>query len=467
MDSIFSINTGGNLLASGGYGCVFKPALLCQGEKKRQKDKITKLMTEKHALSEYNEINSIREKLQDIEDYQNYFLIYETSLCKPAHLKKSDLENYSECRALPKDGITNKNINTKLDKLLSLNMPNGGLPVDDFLYNNGTFSKMYSVHSSLTKLLKNGILPMNKLNIYHGDIKDSNILVDSHYKTRLIDWGLTVEYVPFKDNPFPRTWRNRPLQFNVPFSVILFTDRFIEKYSEFLKNGGKTDRISLKPFIIDYIAVWMKERGPGHYKFINEIMFVLFSNSITNVSLNHKTKIVETQITMNYIVNYLVEVLVNFNKHGDDIRSNMMDYLDNVFIKIVDIWGFISVYFPFAEIFFNNYTKLTRQQLNIYHKLQFIFGEYLFNPRTEEININSLYIELKNLGKLLKNVLTKKNQTSKLKSIKKSSSITTDINEVSIKKSKTKKQSFKKKVSFKRLPKKQRFKNPFLISILS
>jgi serine/threonine protein kinase len=457
MNNPSTMNTGGNLLASGGYGCVFSPALMCEGETKRQTNKITKLMTEKHALSEYDEINSIREKLQDIKNFQNYFLIYGTTLCKPSRLKKSDLSNYEECRALPKDGITKKNINTNLDRLLSLNIPNGGLAIDDYLYKDGTFDKMYKVHTSLSNLFKKGILPMNKKNIYHGDIKDSNILVDNSYKCRLIDWGLTVEYNPFKDQSFPRTWRNRPLQFNVPFSVILFTDRFIEKYSTFLKNGGTPDRISLKPFIVNYISVWMKERGPGHYKFINEIMFVLFSNSITNVSSNHKTKIVETQITMNYIVNHLVEVLVNFNKYGDDIKLNLRDYLDNVFIKIVDVWGFVCAYFPFAEILFNNYSNLTKQQLEVYKKIQFIFGEFLFNPIIKPININTLHTELKNLGNLLKNVLTEnkyvKNERVKTASTKKVTSIKTRKN--------------KKVVSFKRLPKKQRFKNPFLISLLA
>ena len=29
-------NTGGNVLASGGFGCVFSPALKCEGEKHRE-----------------------------------------------------------------------------------------------------------------------------------------------------------------------------------------------------------------------------------------------------------------------------------------------------------------------------------------------------------------------------------------------------------------------------------------------
>ena len=40
---------GGKVLASGGFGCVFSPALKCQGKTKRAEGKISKLMSVKHA----------------------------------------------------------------------------------------------------------------------------------------------------------------------------------------------------------------------------------------------------------------------------------------------------------------------------------------------------------------------------------------------------------------------------------
>jgi len=43
------LKKGGNVIASGGYGCVFSPALKCEGSTKRIKNNITKLMTERHA----------------------------------------------------------------------------------------------------------------------------------------------------------------------------------------------------------------------------------------------------------------------------------------------------------------------------------------------------------------------------------------------------------------------------------
>ena len=467
------IEKGGKVLASGGYGCVFSPALKCEGESKIASNKISKLMSESHAKKEYEEIISIKTKLDTIKNYEDYFLIYDATLCKPSKLSTSDLEDYaSKCTALPKNNITKTNINSNLDKLMSLNLPNGGLPVDDYILEDGSFEKIYNLNNCLIKLLKRGIVPMNEKNIYHCDIKDSNTLVDfnsSVLKTRLIDWGLTTEYIPFKDNPFPKSWRNRPLQFNVPFSVIIFSDSFVEKYTKFLKEGGVVDEIQIKPFVIDYINFWLKERGAGHYKFINEIMYNLFSNSLTSVTPSSKPKIVETQITIDFIVNYIVDVLIHFTKFKENGNLNLRDYLDNVFIKIVDVWGFISIYIPLVELLSNNYESLTKNEIKIFNQLQFIFVEYLYNPRHEPIDMNMLYSDLKDLGNLLhikikgKKKTTSSSLSSKSKSLKKS-----HIAE-GVKTRKNKNRNIFKnesytRVSFKRRPKQKRFKNPILLS---
>jgi len=460
---------GGKVIASGGFGCVFNPALRCSGETKRETGKITKLMTEKHATSEYEEIVGIKEKLETIPDYQDYFLLNNITICKPDVLTSEDLHSFNKkCGALQKDDITGKNINTKLDELMMINMPNGGTPVDDYLYENGSFKKMYYVHLKLVQLLKKGIVNMNKKNIYHADIKDSNVLLDenSELKARLIDWGLSTQYIPFQNNPFPKTWRNRPFQFNVPFSVILFSDSFVEKYTQYIKDGGKIEESELKPFAIDYIHSWMKERGSGHYKFINEIMYTLFSNKLNEIKKKDLPTVIETQITMDFIVNYITDVLLHFTNFKKDGSLNLREYLDTVFIKIVDVWGFISIYFPMIELLSNNYKTLTELELKIFDKLQFIFVEYLYNPRHVPIHMNELYTDFEDLGKLMYHTINDKNgpkTTEKTTPNKKTSvslKLANGIKSKTKKRKTTIKNNFKKKFSFKRKPRVKRFKNP-------
>ena len=294
---------GGKVLASGGFGCVFTPALKCIGKNKRDKNKISKLMTNKHAKEEYDKIKYISVKLNKVPNYNDYFLIDDFTLCKPDKLTKDDLKNYNECGALKKENITVKNINSSLDKLLAINMPYGGNTVEHFIINNKNYDKLIELNNKLLELLDNGILKMNKKHIYHSDIKASNILIlantNNDTKTRLIDWSLTVEYIPFKNHEFPGNWKNRPLQFNVPFSIILFTDLFVDSYSKFLHK--KENKVLLsKPeskreilflFVKNYLYLWMKERGHGHYKYINKIMYMLFKYDVilnTNYSKNNK-----------------------------------------------------------------------------------------------------------------------------------------------------------------------------------
>ena len=452
-------NKGGKVIASGGFGCVFDPALKCEGAKNRDKNKISKLMTEKHAIQEYEEINKIKDKIDSMPNYKDYFLVYDTTLCRPSKLNANDLIEYSDkCTALPKDDINKTNINSKLDKLMSLNLPNGGLPVDDYLYNNGSYEKLYNVHTKLIKLLKNGIIPMNKLNIYHSDIKDSNILIDdsdSELNSRLIDWGLAVNYSPNETSEFPKNWKNRPLQFNVPFSIIIFSDSFYEKYTEYLKNGGKVDKISLRPFVIDYINFWMKERGAGHYKFINEIMFILFNHNFSTISEKSRPSYIETEITMPFIIDYIVDILVYYTKFKKNGSLNLREYLNEVFIKIIDIWGFINVYYPYLEIMSNNYFNLNSNELKIYKKIKLIFIKYLYSPRHEPINMNVLFDDLNNLGKLIYIVIKQKTSSIKLS------------NELArgIKTKKYKKRKVSNSLIFKRSPLKKRFKNPLFLSL--
>ena len=451
---------GGKVIASGGYGCVFDPALKCEGETKRYNNKITKLMTDKHATQEYEEINFLKKQLDSIPDYEDYFILNDVTICRPAKLTTSDLEDFSDkCTALPKNGIDKKNINKKLDKIMALNLPNGGKPVDDYIYDNGNYDKLYKTHLSLVKLFKKGIIPMNKKNVYHSDIKDSNVLVeenDSTFKSRLIDWGLTVNYKPDPTIKFPKNWRNRPLQFNVPFSVVIFTDLFYEKYTKYLKDGGKVEETLLRPFIINYLNEWIRERGAGHYKFINEIMYQLYSNDLTSISQESKANIVETEITMPFIIDYLIDVLLHFTKFKPDGSLNLREYLNNVYIKIVDIWGFITVYYPYLEMFSNNYFSLDEKQMKIFKQIKFIYNEYLFTPRHEPIDINALLNDLKLLGKFIHIVAYGKKRTSSLKS--------PGILASGIKTRKNKK-SLSSISLFKKIPLVKRFKKPFFLSL--
>ena len=367
----------GKIIAFGSSGCVFYPALKCDG-RKASRNIVSKLMRNREANKEYENIMHIRSKVSEIPDYEDYFLL-DVVKCKPKPLTEHQLKELSICKSLfPED------INESINDFTVLNMPNGGQPIDDYIYESGSFEKIYEAHTGLAKLLVNGIIPMNKLNIYHCDIKDSNVLINT--KVMLIDWGLYVEYE--SNGSFPHMWRNRPLQYNVPFSIILFTDVFIQKYAKFKSEEGDYTEAKLQLFVVKYV---MQEMKAKHYDFIKEIMKLLLLNS------GHLEESEIENVTIEFIVNYIVKILVHFKEDWFRI------YLDNVFTKTVDIWGFIIAYYPILEVLSSSYSKLTAREIKIFNQLQFIFVNYLYEPEKpyEPIDMDELFVDLEILGKLI------------------------------------------------------------------
>jgi serine/threonine protein kinase len=224
---------GGEALASGGFGCIFKPALKCKNNKDRTSG-VSKMSIEQHGKQEMEEIVKIREKLTKIKNYSKHYLL-DVELCKPDKLTKDDMVNFDEkCFALTKYNINEKNVNNKLAGLTVLNMPNAGVDLKDWLVVDGkiTREKMFLLNDMVIKLLKNAVRPMNESGVIHNDLKDRNIMVDKTGDARIIDWGLAGVV---KNGMVPKEIINRPLQFNTPFSSMIISEEFKLNYDIFLQ----------------------------------------------------------------------------------------------------------------------------------------------------------------------------------------------------------------------------------------
>ena len=57
---------GGEVIAAGGFGCVFAPGLLCQHETNRKKSTVSKLMNTEDANDEYKLSKTIENKVKKI-----------------------------------------------------------------------------------------------------------------------------------------------------------------------------------------------------------------------------------------------------------------------------------------------------------------------------------------------------------------------------------------------------------------
>ena len=143
---------GGEVIGSGGYGCVFRPALKCK-DLPRESNKITKLMKEKYTKREYSEIMKFLPMLKKIPNFQKYFLVQNITTCSPDKLTKKDLKKFtSKCSALKKINVTKKNINNRLSELKSMNLPDGGMDVGDYVVAGKSVSDL---NKQLIELLTN------------------------------------------------------------------------------------------------------------------------------------------------------------------------------------------------------------------------------------------------------------------------------------------------------------------------
>uniref|UniRef100_A0A6C0KTT7 Protein kinase domain-containing protein n=1 Tax=viral metagenome TaxID=1070528 RepID=A0A6C0KTT7_9ZZZZ len=434
-----SKKVGGRVIESGGYGCVFKPALKCKG-KERIPNQISKLMLKKNAKTEYDDIVKFLPYLKKIPDYEKYFLVYDITTCKPDRLDDEDLEDFDEkCKSLTKKKIKQSTINEErnLRSLMTVNMPYGGLDVGRIIEENFSqeiidYEKMIDLNNKLIELFKRGVIPMNdEQHIYHCDLKDSNIIVDDEMNTRVIDWGLSCKYDD--ETTVPNILKRRPFQYNVPFSNILFNDMFETSYRVFLTENNAPSYFMTREFVIDFVFKWIEERGPGHLKSINSIVKILFENDIGDIDEEFKDQLIEFNYTFHFIFEYITKVLIKFTRDGD---FDKIGYL-KILLKNIDVWGFTISYISIVEML-NKRINISKTELEIIEGIKSAII-LLYESADHEIDEEKLLDILEGLNPIFRKALS---QTSP-KEVGKTSS--REKSEASGLKSKSKTRKLKKK----------------------
>ena len=242
----------GEAIAAGGFGCVFRPPIKCgspvgtTAEKEKYnnmlKDNkyITKLMVKRYAKEEMDEVKKILPIVKTIPNYKKYFLLDNIFSCdKFGPLSVEDKKNFSKCNNLIRNGFTTRNINLRhnMQKLGTIYIPDGGKSVSSIMEKLGgnlldlddagvtNFKKFGIVSWGLINVITKAIVPMNEKGLVHLDLKGDNLLVNPQTlkDIKIIDWGLAGVIDNNKNNVIEEI-KNRPIQFNAPFSNILFSD---------------------------------------------------------------------------------------------------------------------------------------------------------------------------------------------------------------------------------------------------
>jgi hypothetical protein len=400
---------GGKAIDAGSYGCVFKPALKCVDSNIPYSAKnISKLMYTKDAEFEMSEMKKVEKYIKNIPNNDKYFLVSDTYNCKPDMITdKEDLLSFDKkCGLFTKHGIDSYNVNDSLSKLELINMPNGGLSIENFILKMLEIPDKYDafikLNNALIKLLVNGIIPINKLGFNHFDVKAANILFSPDGNARLIDWGLAGDN---DGSTIPEAIIDRSIAFNMPFSDIFFNS-YIKKWlpeeisrikaSPFFKDKTDGQADLLKVIAVNLINKSIQETSEGHFEYItSNILHDIYK---IYADRNAYNKLDYNVLTYNVLIEYIQAVLVKFVDENGNFNARR--YFYEVFSHNVDIWGFILAYAPLIE---DGYGKLNKDLINGICR---ILLKYCFSPEfaVKPIVVSDLTADLSSLSYIAGNI---------------------------------------------------------------
>lgn len=394
---------GGEVISSGGYGCIFRPSLKCKSNtnlKSENNNKyISKLLFNKHAEEEISEINRIKPIIIKIPDNDKYFLLKDINYCQPDSLSKSDLNNIEKCdKFFEKNNFDKNNLNNELDKFTIINFPYGGMDLEKYIYSDKfNISNFKNINNSLINILNNALLPMNKLNLIHMDLKDQNMLYQNN-NLKIIDWGLsfikTNKNFEYNKENFNNNLYRRPLQFNLPYSILLLNNDFWKEFVNYFNYYNIIEKQEIntaffRKILKQILYNFFESIKYGHNLDLTNNIIPLFYN---DENLDNDSK------KFNKFIDIFTKIYTSiFDKYFDikNKKFQINEYIENIYLYNCDIFGLISVYISIYEKLNKENTKNVDLT-----KLRSIIKKYMFEEKfyIEPYNIEELNQDLKELN---------------------------------------------------------------------
>ena len=375
---------GGEAIASGGYGCVFYPALKCKNRKTRY-DGASKLLKTSAANDEISETKRIIPILSKDPNYSSKVLLPQ-ELCSPAKLDNNDMINVDlKCNKFA------NSIKNKLSSFKILQMPMGGVDLEKYLRGYKVNMNFVHINNQIRQLIK-FIHIFNKQGLLHLDIKASNILIDkedNNKQCKIIDWGLASVFKTHKQNTniyddnFIDTFEWKPIQFNVLPSNILFSEFF----TEFIVSNKKS-YTDVNKLAVDIKTKYNKYKvlyADGHMK--NLIDFI-------QIIMKHKNLMGQAE---DAIFSYIAEVCKYMMDRVE--TNNIAEYFNKIFMHNNDIWGILTCYFGYLNIPDNNFLVIDQNDIKEFKlNLADILWKHMMGNPVTKISINELLWELGQLN---------------------------------------------------------------------
>lgn len=368
---------GGKAIASGGYGCVFRPAIACKGESKPRSNSISKLMTRTKAEAEMDEVRDAKSILEKIPDYSKYFALTNYHMCVPGKLTEEDEKSFDvECRgplAVPLAHVNkhpdtyrlviSPDLGTDLSKAVKSMFKNAATTPGSEGYKD-LLRNLVNLNNTSADFLQNGLAKMARLRFYHSDVKPQNVMTDynvelskpSFTQMKLIDFGLALphgggaEYV------------NTFIMFNAPVSGFMFDRSTVYDINHILRRASHVNDQQYESFVSNEME-----------KVINKHVFrdssrthIPYMEGVGSAAYGISGKKFRTFLKRFYVA-YCSDIVISFTKRGYDGNPafDMEKYWDEVLRFNLDIWGFLTTFLLMASYSRNSHPDIAAKYLAI------------------------------------------------------------------------------------------------------
>jgi len=380
---------GGIPIFAGAQGCVFKPSLKCKHQIRNYHDgNISKLGEKGISEAEMREYQHIRQYLVRIKNHNKYFGL-RAQLCEPDALDRRDLENFDEvCINLQRSNITAANVNSNLNKLRMINMPDLGIDLTKWLDQTKLNAyRVRSLNNYVSILLVNAVAPMNRLGVIHNDLKSENVMIDAKGDVRIIDWGLAGISTAHDVIPL-RHFMNNPVTFNRPFSTMIISPNSCQLYeSTLLTQTATPSFVQLKQFTHDLYKKYIQMYDIVGFEYCQYIFMMMFG-------LNKKDA---TDMLMEFVSNYNADILHHFTNPVSR-KFDLNKYFSTVYRYNTDVWGMMSIFYSIFILprkSFNMTTEAYKQMLDRYRTL---FRTTVFVNGHKRMNVAHILQQLRQIN---------------------------------------------------------------------
>ena len=176
------------MIASGGYGCIYRPEITKHGKQTKNEEMVSKIQLNNFSSKNEMEISEILKELKNADDY--FGLIENMS---GINISKMSSQLKAPCDKLKAH---------KTEDFILMNIPFiGKYNYREYLLNQGNNKNLFLYMVETYKRLLGGLILLSEKKIIHFDLKDTNILFDETKKLpKIIDFGLSIQIDKVWDN---------------------------------------------------------------------------------------------------------------------------------------------------------------------------------------------------------------------------------------------------------------------------